>query len=508
MHGFLSRTVLTAILLAVSNFAFAPANAQTPGANRVLTIVLDGCRPDYVTPEIMPNVYALGQRGVVCTNNHSVFPTLTRVNATSLATGCYPAKHGLMGNTVYFPSVEPSGGLSTGSATKLMRIADGIDERLVTRPTLGEVLEENGKTLLAVSSGSPGSAYLLNNLAKGAGIINVELTLPESRHAHIDEVLGPVPEEAYPNAEQNHWIVDAYLKLGLEKIHPDVTTMWLSDPDHTAHAKGIGDPVTLEALKAVDSEIGRILGALEHEELLDKTNIIVTSDHGFSTHTGKTRLAPFLVEKGLKASASSTDVIVVDGCIYVENHDAGRIENIVEVLQHADWVGAIFTRGKEPSSDQGSVPGTLSLGLAHFDHDRAPDILVDANWSDAANEHGWKGTTDLPGVAGHGTSSPFDIHNTLIVAGPAFKQGKVSDTPTGNIDMMPTICALAGVPVPDGVDGRVLTELLQSDNAPPSPTVETRTYEAHTKNGDYSVTLHESQVGSTRYMDFTKTQRR
>src|ERR1700756_1421834 len=74
-------------------------------AHQVL-IVLDGLRPDYVTPEIMPNLYALGQRGVVFTNHHSVYPTVTRVNASSIATGTYPEVHGLMGNSVFFPQVD------------------------------------------------------------------------------------------------------------------------------------------------------------------------------------------------------------------------------------------------------------------------------------------------------------------------------------------------------------------------------------------------------------------
>ncbi|MCA9442900.1 MAG: alkaline phosphatase family protein, partial [Candidatus Omnitrophica bacterium] len=55
-------------------------------------------------------------------NHHSVYPTVTRVNASSFVTGCYPAKHGLMENTVYFPKVNPTGGLSTGSRDNLEKI--------------------------------------------------------------------------------------------------------------------------------------------------------------------------------------------------------------------------------------------------------------------------------------------------------------------------------------------------------------------------------------------------
>ena len=55
------RRVLAAALLA------APLAAWTQPAppSRHLLIVVDGLRPDYVTEAVMPNLVALGQRGVV-----------------------------------------------------------------------------------------------------------------------------------------------------------------------------------------------------------------------------------------------------------------------------------------------------------------------------------------------------------------------------------------------------------------------------------------------------------
>ena len=61
--------------------------AEGEPPRRHLLIVLDGLRPDYVTPELMPNLHALGQRGVVMTRHHAVYPTVTRVNASSISTG-------------------------------------------------------------------------------------------------------------------------------------------------------------------------------------------------------------------------------------------------------------------------------------------------------------------------------------------------------------------------------------------------------------------------------------
>ena len=117
---------------------------STAAPRRHLVIVVDGLRPDYVTAEVMPNLTALAGRGVVFSRHHSVYPTVTRVNASSISTGSYPETHGLMGNSVFFPSVEPTRFLDTGDRSNLLAVAKA-EGRLLTAPTLGELLQAAGR---------------------------------------------------------------------------------------------------------------------------------------------------------------------------------------------------------------------------------------------------------------------------------------------------------------------------------------------------------------------------
>jgi len=469
-----------------------------------LVIVLDGLRPDYVTPELMPNLHALGQRGVVGRNHHSVFPTVTRVNAASIATGCYPARHGLMGNSVYFPEIAPDKKFSTGNAAHLQRIEAATGGHLLTAPSLGELLEARGRKLLAVSSGSSGSAFLLNHKVCGDGILNTELVLPASLQPRVLQILGTAPPEAKPNTACNRRAVDAYLKIGLEGSPPPVTLMWLSDPDHTQHEEGVGAPLTLAAIREVDAEIGRMVATLAEKGLQDQVNIFVTSDHGFSTHTGGENL-----EGLLKAEVQSGNVFIVEGAIYVKHPEAGKIRQIVELLQATPWVGAIFTRAARPGQPEGFVAGTLALELARWAHPRAADILVSANWTDRTNQYGYPGTSTQTGVAGHGTSSPYDIHNTLIAAGPDIKSGVISEVPSGNVDFAPTLCHLNGIVPPASMDGRVLKELLRGGPSPGSLKVQDLIYrtQAQVEAVEYQLELSCSSVSGTEYLNFTKVNR-
>ena len=92
------------------------------------------------------------------------------------------------------------------------------------------------------------------------------------------------------------------------------------------------------------------------------------------------------------------------------------------------------------------------------------------------------------------------MHNTLIAAGPDFKNGLTSDLPSGNVDLAPTILAILGIKSPAALDGRVLSEAML--NAQPVK-AKTETLEATKKfpTGTWRQHLQISRVGSAIYFD-------
>jgi len=461
-----------------------------------LVIVVDGLRPDYVTKDVMPRLTRLAQRGIVFSAHHSVLPTVTRVNASSFVTGSYPETHGIMGNTIYVPSASATRTFDTGERQDLEAV-ERAEGQLLTAPTLGEILKASGRTFLAVSSGSTGGVYLLNHTAAGAGLIHTDYTRPPELAAKVVSVLGPPPAHETPNDPQNQRAFDAYLKLGIDDLRPDVTFMWINDPDGTAHANGIGAPLTKKSLSLVDAGIGRVEDGLRQRGLLDSTNILVTSDHGFSTETGGLDLAAVVAPLAKKLDDGSIDIVVAEGAIHLKRPDNARVSAIVAALQKRPEVGAIFTRS--------GAGGTLPFSLARWDHKRSGDILVSANWTGNANEFGYKGTTTQKGVAGHGSSSPYDIHNTLIAAGPDFRERATSRVATSNVDIAPTLLRLLGITPPATMTGRVIEEGLRGGA---TPETRQRVETASSPNGSYTVTAHLTVVGASTYLDYTEVKRR
>ncbi len=230
---------------------------------RTLIVFFDGLRPDYITPEAMPNLYAFSKTASYGKQHHSVFPTVTRVNASSYSSGSYPGTNGLMGNTVYFPNVDKKKGLNTGESTDLVKIVDATNGHLLTATTLGEVLQKAGSKMMVFSSGSTGQAFMQNHTVSGGAIVNTGLILPEAFKEQVIKDIGPIPAKGKPNAKQHAWTTDALIKYGITLDGPLVSAIWFSDPDGTAHSDGIGVPSSMESIKIVDAEFGRILNSIK-----------------------------------------------------------------------------------------------------------------------------------------------------------------------------------------------------------------------------------------------------
>jgi len=477
---------------------------------RTLIVFFDGLRPDYITAEAMPNVYAFSKAGCYGKQHHSVFPTVTRVNASSYSSGSYPGTHGLMGNTVYFPGVDKKKGLNTGDFSDLNRISEATDGHLLTAITLGELMQQAGEKMMVFSSGSTGQAMMQNHTVSGGAVINPGMILPATFKDTLVNEIGPIPTKGKPNAAQHKWVTDALIKYGLALDGPSVSAIWFSDPDGTAHSDGIGATTSMESIRIVDAEFGRILQALKSTNLDQNFNIIISSDHGFVTNVGKEGLMEFLISNGLKKDKESEDVVVAEGAIFVKDHDVIVIRKIVSALQAQDWVGGIFTRAKNPDDTKGAVEGTLSFESIHWNHpDRSADILVDENWDDRKNDKGYAGTSFSRGVAGHGGLSPYEVHIALLAYGPSFRKSFSSDLPTSNVDLVPTILHIHNIPIPVSMDGRVMKELLidsrkQEELEAKKETIKT---EAKFAGGRYILTLERTIYGKYKYVDFASVER-
>jgi arylsulfatase A-like enzyme len=488
----------------------------------VIVFVIDGLRPDAITAEEMPTLYRLRAEGVDFTNSHAVFPTVTRVNAAALSTGTQPGTNGVLGNQMYVPAVTAGRAFDTGNYHNLLRLAEVSGGHLLLAPTLAERLHARGRRLAAVSSGSTGSAFLLNPQAsRGVGVLvngyldpGRTLAYPADVSAAVLAKFGPAPGKSAGGErfdEPVAWTQRVLREYVLPELAPDVVINWLTEPDHSQHHAGVGSPAARSTLRNDDAEIARVLATLDDLGLLASTDVFVVSDHGFSTNTAGVDVATALGEAGLKAAPDSADVVLASSGqavgVYVEGHDAARIGRIVAFLQSSDWGGVVFTAGRAAGDPRGTVEGAFSLELIHAARGaRGPDILFTFPWSSRPNAFGVPGG-DLANVSGgaklyasdHGSMSPWNVRNTFLAWGVDVKKRTTVRAPAGNVDVTPTILALLGIVEAEGLDGRVLREALAGGPDEEQVAVDTRVHVAEA--GAYRAALQVSTVDGHCYVD-------
>ncbi|MFO1488503.1 MAG: alkaline phosphatase family protein [Verrucomicrobiota bacterium] len=489
----------------------------TEPARRVVVLVWDGMRPDFISTEHTPTLHQLARDGVMFANHHAVYCTATEVNGTALATGAYPANSGVIANREYRPALETNRPVNTQSLAVIQK-GDGLTGgRYLLRPTVAETLRRAGKT--TAIAGTKEVALLHDRREHSdhdcAGFMLFEgRSLPTNAVEPIRRRLGAFPPSASttsggPNSARDEWTTQALLSHIWSNGVPDFTLLWLSEPDFSQHATGPGSPKALAALASSDQNLAAVLAELEKRELRGQTDVFVVSDHGFSTVEQSTDVCKALKNAGFPAVREFTsppkngDILVVSQgasvLFYIVGQDRKTAGRLVEFLQQQEFAGVVFSRI--------TFPGAFRLKDANVHSAHAPDVLLSLRWTSNSSAIGVPGTVWAdgarnPGQGLHASLSRFDLHNTLVGAGPDLKKGFVNTLASGNTDLAPTILWLLGVKPEVKMDGRVLGEAL-TIKAPAAGKPKTKIIEASTRVGDWRWRqyLQTTRVGDTVYLD-------
>jgi arylsulfatase A-like enzyme len=338
----------------------AIASAKTGVAHRskVIVFVWDGLRPDSVNAQTTPNLARLrDQQGVNFTNHHSVYPTFTMMNAAVFATGAYPGHHGFYGNTEYQPGA--TGNNAEGKAIDFAQpvftedhgVLHALDtfyggqaqpSRLLAVETLFEAAHAAGLRTAAV--GKIGPAFLQDyrldpqrsvildenvalplSFARSLQDAGIALPVNTTRNAYPDgqtvtlaanngkpsaadneklvrlkDGVTPDPRAALgsPHRTANEYLMSVYLNYVLPKLDPDLSIVWLRNPDSTEHQFGPGSANYLDAISAQDLLLGKLQQKLIELGLNESTDLLIVSDHGHSTVAGALDRFPLRALKG------------------------------------------------------------------------------------------------------------------------------------------------------------------------------------------------------------------
>ena len=487
-----------------------------PAANdrHVVVVVWDGMRPDFVTERNTPTLWKLAREGVTFRRHHSVYPTATNVNGAALATGAYPNRNGLLANREYRPRMHPQKAFDTAEPYVIRKGDDISGGKYLALPTVAEIIRNSGRR--TAIAGTKSVAFLHDRqsewttAASKSGLTKFAAApMPPSVREETLRLLGPfLIERESTDDQRNAYATRALTEILWRDGLPAFSLLWLSDPDLTQHDYSPGADESVAAVRSSDRNLATVLDALSKKKAREATDIFVVSDHGFSTiergvdFPGALRAAGFDAVTAFQEAPKAGQVMVVGNSgtvlFYVIERDRAVTTRLVDWLQHSDCAGVIFTREK--------FEGTFLLESVRGNTPEAPDVMVALRWNLKPNRFGFPGhiITDANRGAGQGshvTLSEFDVHNTLIAAGPGFRRGMENDLPSANVDLAPTILRLLGLEPPQKFDGRVLAEAMSGDSTPPRAVTETLEATRKVSSGQWRQHLRISRVGDAVYID-------
>jgi len=541
----------------------APALAQAPAKpHNIIIFVADGLRYGSVEPNNMPNMFQLKSEGVDFTNSHSLFPTITTVNASAITTGHYIGDTGNFGNTLYTATPmdtmkgEPIAALENDEVLAEMNRKFGgnylNEETLFARARAQgfstAVIGKLGPTRIADSTAAPdGSETLIldDNTGHPGGIGLPQWFTSKMKAAFV----GPeAPATQVPNIAQEVYLMKATTRIVLphfkEAGKPFAMLFWSRDPDASQHGTkdslgeyepGINGPSGKAGTRDADTALGELRAALKAQGLDATTDIFVTADHGFLTISHASDTSPSAVNgqikqgflaadlaKGLGLSQSGNmlgadpknpEAIVVGNggadLIYLPQKNAKKLAgNVVKFLTTQDYVSAIFVH-----DSLGKIPGTLPMSAVNLIGSAktpVPSIYVSFRSfaGDCENKLqcavGVHDTGLGTGQGSHGSLSRAETRNFMAAVGPSFKSGFADPAPISNADITPTLAHIAGITLaPKGkLRGRVISEAL-AGGGEVKPTQRTL-QSAPAANGMRTI-LNLQEVGQARYFDAAGT---
>lgn len=296
------------------------------------------------------------------------------------------------------------------------------------------------------------------------------------------------------------------------------------DPAHPLHQAGharLCGSALLEHYQLLDAAIAEIL-----DNLPPNTLVLVMSDHGFNGCARRFYVNRWLGQRGYLALHGANTWRLRLAAMTSRLGSVGWIRRLKRALLPARWGSttlrsAMFVRavdwshtrayfgpdgglrinlaGREPEGivdpheldalrqelrqrllaltdpDTGrpalsGVFGQEELYQGPFT-DKAPDLILEPQRDNPASGHNLvlDGSLEHPQAPRFGSSAPYTANHTLdgvlIAWGPGIIPGQ-QITGAQIVDLAPTLLAALGVPIPDTVDGRVLSELFVPGSLP------------------------------------------
>lgn len=385
----------------------------------------------------------------------STYPTLTHSIHTSIMTGCYPAKHGVIHNEQFTPYRKPMPWYQEAELCKVK--------------SLPVCAMEAGRSVACIYWPVTLGLPVHWNLHRGGIHTKAEdllQTLRQRATPGLFDQIYPYVRDCFEQAD-HYYADDSFccraISYLVRKYQPDVIYSHLILIDHARHIGGVHGKHIDEAYRFLDQQLDQIIQALKETGLWDQTIINITSDHGHLDIDRVVSINRFLKDHGLQQSDGQGNLLSYDAychsCslsaqIYIRDQDPALTSCVKELLwenRELLGIGAILDR--EECCSRYHTDGNYAFMLetdGHSSYSAMPNfpLITPTDNSDYRTSKATHGHQPE-----RGPQPAFILRNPFTKASVQLAHGML-------VDQAPTLAALMGIPMTD-CDGTAIQELIE-----------------------------------------------
>ena len=401
----------------------------------------------------LPNFRKYLEGGACVKNVRTYYPTITYPAHTSIATGVYPDRHGITGNDVYYPEACSRPWCWFHDAVKATDIFTYAKRAGLT--TAG--------VFWPVTGCHPDIDYLIDeywsqgeNDTKRAAFARSG-TSPEIMKI-VDRYVDDLVERHHPIADR--FVINCAADI-IREYSPDLIMIHPANIDGYRHGNGLFNEKVNEGIRETDEWIGQLCAAAGDAGTLDRTDLVLISDHGQLEIKRSIKLNTLLADGGFMTVADGRitgyKAYIRSGgmCAYCYVYDKTVKDGVYEYLCHLRDEGIY---GISEVLTEAEARERFRLG-GEF------DFVIETDGYTSFSEGFMRPLIDSfsrddyrLGRATHGYMPQKGPQPVLYTKGPSFAAGAELEK-CDIVDEAPTFARALGFDMPD-TDGRVLQELL------------------------------------------------
>jgi len=436
-----------------------PATGAIPAKDRMVVVIsLDGFPAwTFEDPTLpTPTLRRLAREGAIARRMKISNPAVTWPNHTSMVTGVQPDKHGVLYNGILVrggpdrpPKVEPW--RDKAEMVRVPTVYDLAYKAGLTTAQVDWVAIQNPGTITWEFAERPNVKGAIEKEMVAAGLLTEKDVEGFSRNNSIWR------DQVWTNAAIHI----------LQKHRPNLLLFHLLNLDATHHRYGPKTSAGYTAQAYIDACVQQVLDALKSSGLLERSTILVVSDHGFKTAKRTIRANAVLRQKGLLKGEGNELIcdayVVPEGgtaMAYVTNPE--NRTRLVPQMKEAFLATEGVARVLEPADFH-----SVGMPTPEENNQMADLVLVAKDGYSFSGANTGAPVVDVgeglnPGNHGYLSTDP-EMDAIFIAWGYGIQGGQRSEA-ANNVDVAPTIAALLGLKM-EGIAGKELSMILRLPTA-------------------------------------------